>query len=269
MNLLILLGMKKQLNLLKRNKLSILYKNRGGFILPLFVVFLLFINCGIDVPYYLNPPTYTGVNLSFYNAYINDPNYAQGYDFFYRIYDNNILNNTTVINEANSFFSDSTLLGLLSNDRVLFKNSFYRRILPVSNDISTDYKISHEPIPIAKTPIMRVDPDYFDKSDSSKSFEVSFNLNLLNPSDAQISTTGYNPSGSYPSEIYFKRYVTIDEIIFVDLPFSQIDQNHDDVPVLSDTTISIAFFVVLYGLTDQFMSIFSDVIYIGSEVYTF
>ena len=158
---------------------------------------------------------------------------------------------------------------MLSNDRALFANSFYRRILPVSNNISTDYKISQDPIPIAKTPIMRVDPDFFDKTNSSRKFEVSFNLNLLNPLDAQISTTGYNPSSGYPSEIFFKRYVTLDGINFDDRSFSQIDQNHDDVPALSDTTVSIAFFVVLYGLTDQFMSIFSDVIYIGSELYTF
>ena len=225
------------------------------------------------MPYYLNPPMYIGVNLSFYNAYINDPNYAKGYDFFYRIYDNNILNSSTVINEAQSFFSNSTLLGLLSNNRALFQNSFYRRILPVSDDISTDYKILNNPIPIAKTPIMLVDPGYFDKSNSNKKFEITFNLNLLNPDDAQILTTGYYPSTTgpvnYPRQITFKRYVTSDDTNFQDLSFSQIDQNHDDVPILSDNTISIAFFVVLYGLTDQFMSIFSDVIYIGSETYTF
>ena len=38
----------------------------------------------------------------------------------------------------------------------------------------------------------------------------------------------------------------------------------NDVPSLADSTISIAFFVVLYGLSDQFVSLFSDVVYIGS-----
>lgn len=261
--------MRKKLKLSKVIKLLLQYKNRVGILLSLFILPFLYFNCGIDVPYYLNPPTYTGVNLSFYNAYINDPDYAKGYDYFYRIYDNNTLNSTTVTNQANSFFSDSVLLGLLSDDRTLFDDSYYRRILPVSNDISTNYKIQLNPIPLAETPIMLIDPDYFDKSNSGKKFEVSFNLNLLSPADALISTVSYNPSGSYPGEIYFKRYVTTDGTNFKDLSFNEIDQDHDDVPALDDSTVSIAFFVVLYGLTDQYQSIFSDVVYIGSEVYTF
>lgn len=262
--------MRKQLKLLKIVKLLLQYKNRVGILLSLCILLSLYFNCGIEVPYYLNPPTYTGLNLSFSNAYINDPDYAKGYDFFYRIYDNNILNRTTVITQANSFFSDSALLGLLSNNRVLFEDSYYRRILPVSNDISTNYyEIDSNPIPLAETPIMRVDPNYFDKSDSSKKFEVYLELNLGTPYDALISTVSYNPSGSYPGEIYFKRYVTTDGINFEVRSFSEIDQSHDDVPVLVDRTVSIAFFVVLYGLINQYQSIYSDVIYIGSDVYTF
>ena len=43
--------MKKLLKLLKIIKFSLLTKNRGGLILPLFVLFLLFTSCGINVPY--------------------------------------------------------------------------------------------------------------------------------------------------------------------------------------------------------------------------
>ncbi|MDA3941019.1 MAG: hypothetical protein PF693_17190, partial [Spirochaetia bacterium] len=72
----------------------------GGFFLPLLIVIILFSTCGITVYYYFNPPV-PFPTLSFYHAHINDPNFAIGYDFFYRIYDGDITTESTVISEAN------------------------------------------------------------------------------------------------------------------------------------------------------------------------
>lgn len=267
MNLLIISGMKKLLKTV--NKLLFINFNRGGLILPLVLLILLFSSCGISVPYYLNPPAYHS-NLSFYNAYINDPDYTLGYDFFYRIYDDSLISESTIISEANSYFTETNLLELLANNHAVLIDTYYRRILPISNDILTDYKIDETPIPTARTPIMPIDPYFFDQSaDSSNRFLISINLNLLNPEDSQIFTTSYIPETSYPTTIYFKRYVTIDEVNFIDVLFSDIDINHDDVPDSTVSPIKITFFVVLYGITSDFTPIFSDILYIGSEIYTF
>lgn len=97
--------MKKLQKPAKINKLPFICRKSSSFILFISFLILLFSSCGIAVPYYFNPPAYIGVNLSFYNAYINDSDFALGYDFFYRIYDNNTFNNTTVITEAKFFDS--------------------------------------------------------------------------------------------------------------------------------------------------------------------
>ena len=267
MNLLIILEMKKLQRMVKIREFLIVCRNRGGLILPLILLILLFSSCGITVPAYLNPPVYTGANLEFYHAYNNDPNNAIGYEFFYRIYDEETIDFTTVSNEAQSYFTATKLLGLLSNNRSIFEDSFYRRIFPVLDDIPTTFQNP------AIAPIMIIDPLYFDKTNSLKRFTISINLNLLTPAEAKISTTsGYLPIGSYSTFIDFKRLVTSVSggSTFIEVDFSAIDPiNHDDVPGTATSTINIAVFVVLYGLTDQFVSIFSDVVYIGSEQYTF
>ena len=225
--------------------------------LSLLILILFLSTCGIAVPYYLNPPTFFA-NLSFLNAYINDPNFAKGYEFFYRIYDDDILTSSTAINDAAAFFNETTLLGLISNTRSLYKGSYYRRIFPVSDSISTVFSNP------AVAPIMRVDPVYFDKTDSTKSFEV--NISILGTGEGYISTTAdYKPGVIYPKNITFKRYITIDENNFTQELFNDFSLNQDDVPdTITDRTGSIAFFVVLYGLTDQFVPVFSNVVYIGS-----
>ncbi len=230
--------------------------NRGVYLLPLLLLVLVFSSCGIAVPYYLNPPTYF-TNLSFYNAYINDPNFARGYEFFYRIYDDDSTISSTAINDAASFFNNTTLLGLISNTRSLFESSYYRRIFPVSDSISTDFSNP------AVAPVMRVDPVYFDKTDSSKKFQV--NINIIGTGEGSITTINYFPTAAYPETITFKRNITVDGSTYTQKLFNSFYTNQDDVPdTITDNSGSIAFFVVLYGLTDQFVSVFSDVVYIGS-----
>ena len=221
-----------------------------------FLILILFLStCGIAIPYYLNPPIYFA-NLSFYNAYINDPNFAKGYEFFYRIYDNDAIISSTAINDAAAFFNETTLLGLISDNRSLFENSYYRRVFPVSDSISTDFSNP------AVAPIMRVDPVYFDKTDSSKNFEV--NINIKTP-ESEIKTINYNPSPLYPDSVNFTRWVSNDGNPFAQKEFDNYLTTQDDVPdSIADGKGSIAFFVVLYGLTNQFVSVFSDVVYIGS-----
>ena len=259
--------MKKSrlINLNNTNRFLYFLK-RGGDFIPLFVLVFILTSCGIAVPYYLNPPTYF-TNLNFYNAYINDPNFARGYEFYYRIYDDNTLTRDTAINDASAFFNETTLLALIGNIRPLFEKSYYRRISPVSDDIATVYSdpalIPYNPV---LAPIMRVDPVYFDKTDSSKNFQI--NINILGTTNVgYLSTTAdYNPSSSYPKSITFKRYITVDGNNFTQEVFNNFSILQDDVPdTITDGKGSIAFFVVLYGLTDQFVSVFSDVVYIGTE----
>ena len=258
--------MKKLIRMVRIRKLFIISRNRGGLVLPLILLILLFSSCGIAVPVYLNPPVYYSVNLNFYHAYNNDPDYALGYEIFYRIYDDTLINSNTIISEANTFFTETNLLELLGSNQTLIDNSFYRRILPVSNDISTDYHISDIPIPTANIPLMRIDPIYFDNSDSTKKFEI--NIAIQPTGEGKLTTTNdYAPSGSYASEIDFKRYVTIDGFNFESHTFTEITPDQNDVPVLSDgaSSIDIAFFVVLYGITPNLFSIFIYVVYIGSK----
>ena len=94
MNLLIILRMKKQLKPLKFSKLLFKSINRGGIILSLVLLILLFSSCGIAIPVYLNPPV-KKENLGFYHAYNNNSDYALGYEFFYRIYDEDTILDTT------------------------------------------------------------------------------------------------------------------------------------------------------------------------------
>ena len=261
MNFLILKIMKIKLYQLNMNKLLITKQNRGGLILPLVLLILLFSSCGIAVPSYLNPPVKL-TNLSFYHAYNNDPNYARGYEFFYRIYDDDAITDTaTVINEANSFFTESNLLDLLSSNRTLITDSDYKRILPVSDNLLTNYKTNLNPIPTADSPLMLVDPSYFNKTDSSKRFIVNI---AITTDEGEISTIDYSP-GAYPGTINFKRYVTENDSDFTDVTFLYVNNNQDDVPLIVDSPISVAFFVVLYGLSEQYVSLFSDVVYIGSR----
>ena len=249
--------MKKILKLYLNNKVTI--KNlikRGGYLLSLLILLFFLSTCGKDVPYYLNPPTYFS-NLSFYHAYINNPNFARGYEFFYRIYDDDTIDSSKAINDAAVFFNETTLLGLISNNTSLFENSYYRRIFPVSDNILTVFSNP------ALAPIMKVDPVYFDKTVSSKKFEV--NINILGTGEGQITTISYIPSVGYPETINFKRYVTTDGTTFLKELFNEFYLNQNDVPnSILDSKGSIAFFVVIYGLTYQFVSVFSDVVYIGS-----
>lgn len=250
------------INLNNTNRI-INFLKRGGYFFPLFILVFILSSCGIAVPYYLNPPTYF-TKLNFRNAYINDPNFARGYDFFYKVFDDNLLDSNTAVNDASSFFNLTTLLGLIHNDRSLFANNYYRRILPVSDNISTIYPDPAViPFNSILAPIMRVDPVYFDKTDSSKNFEV--NINIQASGEGQITTINYNPTDIYPETISFQRNITIDGINFTQEIFNNFTISQDDVPdTITDGKGSIAFFVVLYGLTDQFVSVFSDVVYIGS-----
>ena len=100
------------------NKLLFINFNRGGLILPLVLLILLFSSCGISIPAYLNPPIQLA-ELSFYHAYNNNPGNALGYEFFYRIYDEDTLNFSTVSNEAKSYFTETKLLGLISTGQIL------------------------------------------------------------------------------------------------------------------------------------------------------
>lgn len=254
-----MLEMKKLKRMVKIRKFLINNRNRGGLVLSLI---LMFSSCGITVLAYLNPPVKLG-NLSFYHAYNNDPDNALGYEFFYRIYDEDaIIDSATVINEANNFFVESNLLRLLSSNRILITDSDYKRILPVSDNLSTDYKTSLNPIPTVSPPLMPVDDFYFDKDGSGLRFTVSVAITGLTH-EGEISTSGYIP-GAYPSTINFKRYVTEDSFDFTDVTLLDVDAAQDDVPPGDITTFSIAFFVVLYGLDNDYISLFSDVVYIGS-----
>ena len=262
MNLLILLRMRMKLYQLNINNVLLVKQSRVSSLLLFILLILLFSSCGLAVPAYLNPPVKVG-ELGFYHAYNNDPDYAKGYEIFYRIYDeDSIIDTATVINEANSFFTENNLLGLLSSNRILITDSDYKRILPVSDNLLTNYKITDNPIPTVNPPLMLVDPSYFDKDDSGKRFTVSITISA-STGEGEISTIGYSP-GAYPSIINFKRYVTLDDYNFTNETFLDIDPNHDDVPSIITTPISVAFFVVLYGLSEQTVSLFSDVVYIGS-----
>jgi len=246
------------MKLLKKIKNSINFlksKNRGGYLLPL----LLFIfSCGIPVFYYISPPV-KFTTLSFYHAYNNDPDYTIGYDFFYRIYDGNITTESIVISEANTFFTDNNLLELLYSNQNLLNNNYFKRILPISDDIGTSYN----PLTTVDTPLMKIDPNYFDKDDSSKIFDIT--VSILPNGDGEISTSGYSPAGCYSSKIQFNRYVTSNNNDFEQKNFFEIDELHDDIQSLNGlSTVDIAFFVVLYGLTENFIPVFSDVVYIGS-----
>lgn len=264
MNLSIILKMiKLLLNGLTLRKFKLLSLNRVGNRLYLIVVILILSSCGIAVHYYLNPPVkYT--TLSFYHSYNNDPNYAIGYDFFYRIYNKDTTSESTIISEAKTFFTDTNLLELLFSNRNLITNSYFKRILPVKNSISTNYELLSLPIPTVNTPIMKIDPNYFDKDDSSKKFPVTFSISPSS-GNGSIVTTGYIPSTIYPSTFEFARYVTKNNTDFELKTFLEIEESYDDIPILDGSnTIDIAFFVVLYGRTENYVPIFSNVVYIGS-----
>jgi hypothetical protein len=224
---------------------------------------LIISSCGIAVPYYFNPPT-KKENLSFTHPYNNDPNFAVGYEIFYHIYDGTSITENTVINNANNFFTtDSNLLELLSSNQYINSNFYFKRILPISDSISTDYKLINNPISTVGTPLFRVDPLYFDTTDSSKQFSVSIFISPIGI--GTITTFDYTPGSSYLTSMDFSRYVSTNDNDFYLKNFLEIDETQDDVPLLDGSpTINIAFFVVLYGRTEQFSPIFSDVIYIGS-----
>lgn len=254
--------MENLLSKLSISKYKLFFMNRGGRILPLILLTIFLSACGIAVHYYLNPPV-KFTTLNFYHAYNNDPDYAMGYDFFYRIYDGDNTTENTIINEANAFFTDNNLLELLFSNKNLITDSYFKRILPVWDDISTDFNLSTVPIPTVTTPIMKIDPNYFNKDDSSKKFSIL--VSISSDGTGKIESTGYVPSASYPSVLNFKRYVTTNNTDFVIKSFLDIDESYDDIPLLgSSITIDIAFFVVLYGKTENYVPIFSDVVYIGS-----
>jgi len=265
MNLLIILKMMiNQVKKLNIGKFLTLIISRGGYKLSLFIFITTITTCGIAVYYYLNPPV-NFTTLSFYHAYNNNPDYALGYDFFYRIYDGVSTTESTVKSEANTFFTETNLLELLFSNRNIISNNFFKRILPISDNKSTDYHLSDDIVPTVSSPIMTIDPAYFDKDDSSKIFTVSFNILTSTTGYGSITTTGYTPSGSYPTWYEFGRYVTSNSSNFEIKTFLDIDESYDDVPELDGSnTINIAFFVVLYGRTENFVPIFSDVVYIGS-----
>jgi hypothetical protein len=265
---------KHTIKLLKLNNLFTIFRNRGGYLLSLVFLIFIFSTCGIATPVFLAPPVKLA-NLSFYHAYNNNPNNALGYDFIYRIYDEDIIDATTVTNDAIAYLTESRLLGLLSNNRSLFEDSYYRRAFPVDNDISTAF---NDP---AIPPVMLVDDDFFDENDSARQFELYFDLNLGGPEDyIELTTVNYDPNdppddpdpyADYSKWIRFKRNVTTDSTTFNTVSFWDLVTAQDDIPSITlniGDTINIAFFVVLYGLTDQFVSIFSDVVFIGSESYT-
>jgi len=263
--------MENQLKLFKIFKYSFKLKIRGGYILPLVLLQLMLSSCGIDSPVFLNPPDYLS-NLSFYHAYKNDPGNALGYEFLYRIYDDSSIDSNTIITDAQSYLNEIKLLGLLSNNRSIFEDSYYRRMYPIYDNIGTSF---NDP---AIPPIMLIDDDYFNISDSSRRFEIHLDLNLGTKDYVELTTINYDPNiiaddpdpmTDYSTIIRFKRYVTLDGNSFETVKFSTINQNQDDVSNSIESPITIALFVVLYGLTDQFVSIFSDVVYIGSEIYTY
>jgi len=252
------------MNLVKKIKNSVNwfnFKNRGGYLLPL--VFFVF-SCGIAVYYYIIPPV-KFTNLSFYHAYNNNPDYTIGYDFFYRIYDGIVTTESIVISEANVFFTEKNLLELLYSNRNLLNNNYYKRILPISDNIGTNYNLGQNPIPTVNTPLMKIDPNYFDKDDSSKKFSITLSISTIGVGGyGVISTSGYSPSGLYPSSIDFNRYITSNGTDFEKKTFYEIDDAHDDIKFLDGSnTIDIAFFVVLYGITENYVPIYSDVVYLG------
>ncbi len=248
-------------NLLKKYRKYLFFTKRGGPYLPLILLVFFISSCGITIYYYLNPPIHF-TNLSFYHAYNNDPNYAIGYDFFYRIYDGVLTTESNVINEANTFFTDNNLLELLFSNTNLISNSYFKRVLPVSDDLLTDYDLSNNPIPTVIAPLQKIDPVYFDKDDPSKIFTVTFNIST---GKGSIVSSGYTPVGSYIKDLYFERYITTNGIDFERKSFLEINESQDDVPPLDGSiTINIAFYVVLYGRNENYVPIFSDVVYIGS-----
>ena len=98
---------------------------------------------------------------------------------------------------------------------------------------------------------------------STKKFLID--ITILGTGEGHISTISYTPSATYPDSIYFQRNITIDGTNFKKETFKNFSKSQDDVPnTITDSKGSIAFYVVLYGLTDQFVSVFSDVVYLGS-----
>jgi len=240
--------------------------SRGGLILFLFLIVFSISACGIAIYYYLSPPIYLSP-LSFYHASNNDSDIAVGYEYFYRIYDSENTNTSenTIISDANVFFTNNNLLDLLFSNNYLIEGSDFKRILPIWDDISTNYYLGSEPIPSVSPPVMTIDPAYFDSNDSSENFTITLNISTVSGT-GKISTTSYFPSGSYKSEIDFERYVnTINDSNFYQKSFLDFNSDQDDVPVLSASDIDIAFFVVLYGRDENFVPIFSDVVYIGTQ----
>lgn len=258
MNLLILLETMEKL---KKIRKYLFFRKRGGLILPLILIIFLISSCGIAIYYYLNPPI-NFTNLSFYHAYNNDPNYAIGYEYFYRIYDDNLISVSTIISEANVFFTDTNLLEVLYSNRNLIDNSDFKRILPIDDDLSTPYSLLSSPVPTVSPPVFEIDPVYFDKDIPGYNF--TNNIAIID-GIGYITTTNYSPAGSYKTTLDFKRYVTVNNIDFEIKSFLEIDQTQDDIPTLSTIDIDIAFFVVLYGRNENYVPIFSDVVYIGSQ----
>ena len=251
MNYLIILEMKKLKRMVKVRKFLIISFNRGGVVLPLILLILLFSSCGISTPVYIYPPIYEGSPLTFKHDYRNnqDPDFfTLCYDIYYRIYDKeDTVLESTITSDAINFFTKTNINKFIS--RNIDTNILYRTLKAVSNDKGLSY---------SPPPILPIDNSVI----SDQAFYINILLNNTNLASPYIETVAPYASITLPEKIYFERYISSTE----SKDFTIFSGTDSDVPdTLSGNKVLVAFFVISYGFSVDLYSLTSDnVLFIGT-----
>jgi len=223
---------------------------------------LLFFSCGIASYPVLHDPlplydqtVYGQTPLTFWQNPDNKVNpdfITLGYDIVYRIYDNtdfindtNIQSDTIIQNEAANILTSSTLAIIIS------QNSY------TGTDTTGNYSYNRlryadkSPIPIYKI------------VDSIPLDTYPITLVLGSSSETSYIQDGYE----YGNKINFSRNLGTDPA-FKYFTISYFSKDDSDVPgnYVNNDEVRIAFFAFTYGLTNDLLSLYGNIIYIDSIV---
>lgn len=210
-------------------------------------------SCGITTYPVLYKPiasNFSSNPVTFQHDYRNNPDafLTLGYDIYYRIYDDDALGtsyDSTIQSDASSELTQNVVGALINKTWDLNQIGNYRRIY--LDDSSLE---SLSP------------PNYRLSISTSSNFYIYITINSAENNNSYI--TNSNDS----NKIYFKR-LTFDSTgnpVKEDFTINDFTEDDEDIPSAGISNFRIAFFAITYGLSTDYLSLHSDVVYIGSVV---
>ncbi len=247
-------------------------------LLPVIILLVSLISCGIPSPIYLAPPERIAATTdpSFYHADRNNPDIFSGYEIFYLYYDSDSGTIPSTDDEWETYFNNQLSSSTIANPNSSLMAYAYTLTNPPGHGIRRAY--ASETVGPDYIPVMiPVNPDDVDLAgDTAARFQLIYNGSddlLLKEfsstpetiiasilSSRPLNPTDYNLSSVILKRRVFKTSVAESKSL---LSFYDHEPYADDLP---DDTVSysIAFFAVTTGSSFSTGQVISSVTYIGS-----